>query len=103
MKMIFPQTNIGKFLRKVKAISGPVSWWKKWQGWRIACCKAWALDELKKVLQCVRTRETVQGTADKIFALAVINIDKAAKIEEIEEAFGLSKQKLLHVPQEDIY
>lgn len=95
------QTNIGQWLRDIYSSSGPASWVKKWQAFRTSCVRVWALQELEKVLISVRAHETVQGTADRIFAWAKTNIEKADRIEDIEEAFGLSKQKLLHVPQQE--
>lgn len=96
-----PDTGIRKFLSDVKNNLGNISWWRVWQAVRLAYRKAYFLDSLERVLEAVRPRELVKGTADRIFALSLHSIDRAKNNEEIEEAYGLAKQKLLHVPQNE--
>jgi len=96
-----PDAGIRKFLIDVRNTIGNVSWWRVWQAIRLAYRKAYLLDQLERTLQEVRPRELIKGTADRIFAFSLGTIDRAKKNEEIEEAYGLAKQKLLHVPQND--
>ena len=93
-----PDTSVWQFLKKVKRIIGPVSWWVVFQGVCLAYKKACLVDKLEKTLQEIRCREYFKGTADKIFNYSLLTIDQAKNTLELEEAFGLAKQKMLHVP-----
>lgn len=96
-----PDKNFIQFVKRLKKLIGPVSLWQVFQSIRIGYYKTCAVDRLEKQLEEVRAREFVKGTGDKIFQLSLSNIDKARKIDEIDEAYGLAKQKLLHVPQDE--
>jgi len=96
-----PDMGILKFLKEVRQIIGTVSWWRVWQSVRIAYRKAYLIDELERVLQELRPREVVKGTADRIFSFSLSTIDRAKNNDDLNEAFGLAKQKLLHVPTDD--
>jgi predicted nucleotide-binding protein (sugar kinase/HSP70/actin superfamily) len=95
-----PDVNVWQFIKRVKRIVGPVSWWRVIQGIRFGYHKACLVDELEKLVQEIRPREYVQGTADKIFAHSLLTIDRAKNIPDLYDAFGLAKQKLLHIPQD---
>lgn len=96
-----PETGYWQFLKRIKKMIGSVSWWQVIQGIRLACRKANLIDGLERVVQEIRPLETTKGTADKIFNHALATIDTAKNAEELEEAYGLAKQKLLHVPREE--
>lgn len=96
-----PDKSMWQFLRRVKRIAGNASWWRIFQGIRFGYRKATLVDELEKLVQEIRPREYVKGTADKIFNHALRIIDKASNNSELDEAYGLSRQKLLHTPRDE--
>lgn len=93
-----PDKGIGQFLKRIKEVVGPVSWWRVLKGLRFAYLKACMIDELEKTLQYLRPREDVKGTVDQIFKHCLKTIDGAKDTLQLEEAFSLAKQKLLHTP-----
>lgn len=98
-----PDAGVWQFLKHIKEIIGPVSWWKVFLAIRLACRKAYYIDELERLLQSIRPCENAKGTADRIFTHSLATIDQAKTHEQLDEAFGLARQKLLHVPQDDSY
>ena len=96
-----PQGGIGQFVKRIKQVIGPVSWWKLIQGIRFAYRKTCLIDKLEKTVQEIRPREYMKGTADQIFNYALGTIDRAQTWDEAEEAYGLARQKLLHVPADE--
>ena len=96
-----PQGGIGQFLRRIKEVIGPVSWWKLFKGIRFAYRKTCLVDQLEKMVQEIRPREDAKGTADKVFNYALQTIDRARSWDEAEEAYSLAKQKLLHIPGDE--
>ena len=96
-----PERGIWHFVKCIKEVIGPVSWWKVIQGARFAYRKTCLVDDLERIVQGIRPREYVKGTADKIFNYSLQTIDGAQNMAELEEAYGLAKQKLLHVPQDE--
>jgi len=96
-----PDKGIWQFIKRVKKVIGPVSWWKVIQGIRFAYHKTCLVDSLEKIVQEIRPREHAKGTADKIFNYSLHTIDQAKSMAELEEAYGLAKQKLLHIPRDE--
>ncbi|MDD2212691.1 MAG: CoA protein activase, partial [Clostridia bacterium] len=72
-----PDKGYWQFIKRVKKVVGPVSWWKIIQGVRIGYKKAIIVDCLEKIVQEIRPREYSKGTADKIFNYSLQTIDKA--------------------------
>ena len=87
-----PDTGYWQFIRRVKKTVGPVSWWKIIQGIRLGYKKAIIVDHLEKLVQEIRPREEVKGTADKIFQNALPMIAETQNLYEIEEVFGLTRR-----------
>lgn len=96
-----PDKNFLQFIGRLKKLVGAVSLWQVFQSIRIAYYKACTVDRIEKILQEVRAREIVKGTGDKIFQHFLLTIDKARNLSEIDDASGLAKQKLIHVPQDE--
>ncbi|MDD4146293.1 MAG: CoA protein activase [Clostridia bacterium] len=96
-----PDKGYWQFIKRVKKVVGPVSWWKIIQGVRIGYKKAIIVDCLEKIVQEIRPREYSKGTADKIFNYSLQTIDKAQNFNELEEAYGLAREKLLHIPKDE--
>jgi predicted nucleotide-binding protein (sugar kinase/HSP70/actin superfamily) len=96
-----PEMGWFQFLQEIRAIIGQTSWWWVLKAFRLAYRKACLVDSLEMSLQAIRPRELFKGTADKVFINALRTIDQATSFEEAEEAYGLARQKLLHVPQEE--
>jgi predicted nucleotide-binding protein (sugar kinase/HSP70/actin superfamily) len=96
-----PDTGYWQFIRRVKKAVGPISWWKIIQGIRLGYKKAIIVDHLEKLVQEIRPREEVKGTADKIFQNALPMIADTQNFHEIEEVFGLTREKLLHIPRDE--
>ncbi|MCR4442273.1 MAG: CoA protein activase [Peptococcaceae bacterium] len=93
-----PERGIWRFLQRIKRLIGPVSWLRVIQAIRFAYYKACLIDDLERMVQEIRPRELKKGTADKVFNHSLLTIDRAQNRSELEEAFGLARQKLLHVP-----
>lgn len=96
-----PDTGYWQFLKQIKQIVGNVSWWRVFQGIRLGYHKALVLDNLDKLLAEIRPREVVKGTADRIMKNALLIIDQAKNMGELEESYILSREKMQHVPQLD--
>jgi predicted nucleotide-binding protein (sugar kinase/HSP70/actin superfamily) len=96
-----PDTGYWQFLKQVKKIVGKASWWRVFQGIRFGYQKALAVDKLEKLVEEIRPRETVKGTADKIFQNALQIIDRAQNFGELEESYILSSEKLRHIPKDE--
>jgi len=87
-----------QLVHNIKRLIGHIPWFRLMQGLRLAYSKALFLDELERFVQYLRPREYVKGTADKVLAIALQALEQAGKMTDLREAFGLSRQKLLHVP-----
>lgn len=98
-----PEKHIGEFLSRVKKVIGNVSWWNMYQAVKFGYEKAKAVDELEKLVQYYRPREKVFGNVDLIYEQGLKNIDKASDTGQLQEAKGLTRQKLSHVPQMEDY
>ena len=96
-----PDAGYWQFVRRIKKSIGPISWWKIIQGIQLGYKKAVLIDQLEKYVQEIRPREYNKGTADKIFNNSLEMIDHTQKLEELEEVFGLSKEKLWHIPKDE--
>mgnify|MGYP000951486384 FL=1 len=96
-----PDTGYWQFVTRVKKVIGPVSWWKIIQGIQLGYKKAVIVDKLEKYVQEIRPREFNKGTADKIFNNALQMIDQTQNLDELEEVFCLTKEKLWHIPQDE--
>lgn len=96
-----PDKGMLQFLNRIKKVLGGASWWKIFRAVRFAYRKANLVDELEKIVQYMRPREFVKGTADRIFTYSLMTIDQAKNNEELSDAYGLSKEKLLHIPHDN--
>lgn len=92
-----PDTGYWQFIRRTKKVIGPVSWWKVMQAIHLGYKKAFLVDQLEKFVQAIRPREYNKGTADKIFNHSLQMMDNTQNLEELEEVFGLTKEKLWHI------
>jgi predicted nucleotide-binding protein (sugar kinase/HSP70/actin superfamily) len=95
-----PDKGFWQFIQRLKKIIGNKSWWKVIQAIHFAYKKACLVDELEKLTEEIRPREYAKGTADKIFAYSLETLDRAKTRDEANDAYGLARQKLLHVPQD---
>ncbi len=96
-----PERGIIDFFKKIRKLTEKVSWWRIIQGVRLGYKKACFVDKLEILVQEIRPRENELGTADKIFAHSLKTIDKANNLDELAEAYGLAKEKLLHIPRNE--
>jgi len=96
-----PDRGIWQFLQRVKKLVGRVSWLRVIQGVKLAYEKALYVDELEKLVQYLRPREYRKGTADKVLSYSLTTLDKAQNRSDLQEAFGLARQKLLHIPHDE--
>lgn len=96
-----PDQGLWQFLQHLKKLIGKVSWFRVIQGVRFAYQKAVCADELEKLVQFLRPREYHRGTADQVFKHSLLTLDKAVNNDELQEAFGLARQKLLHIPHDE--
>ncbi len=96
-----PDKGIWQFVRRVRKITGSASWLRVLQGIHLGYRKACCIDSLERVVESVRPRERAEGTADRIFKQALSTIDRANNNTELEEAAGLARQKLQHIPQNE--
>jgi len=64
--------------------------------------KAPFFDALEKTAQYLRPREKHRGTTEKILETCFIAINDALTSDEIIEAYGLARQKLLHIPKKKV-
>ncbi len=88
-----------QFLKQIKKIGTSVSWMQLVRGFHFSYQKICIIDELEKLVQQIRPRERIKGTADKIFTYALKTFDQAKNYHELCDAYGLARQKLLHIPQ----
>lgn len=95
-----PDKGFWQFIQRLKKIIGNKSWWKVIQAINFAYKKACLVDELEKLTEKIRPREYIKGTADKIFTYALETLDRAKTRDEANDAYGLARQKLLHIPQD---
>lgn len=96
-----PDKGLYQFIKRLKKIIGKASLWKVIQGIRFAYKKAYCVDELEKLVQSIRPREFLKGTADRVFAYSLATLDKAKNIDQVNDAYGLAQQKLLHIPRDE--
>lgn len=96
-----PDKGIYQFIKRLRKIIGNTSWWKVVKGVRFAYKKACLIDELEKLVQSIRPREYAKGTGDKVFAHSLATLDMAKTTDQANDAFGLARQKLLHIPQDE--
>jgi predicted nucleotide-binding protein (sugar kinase/HSP70/actin superfamily) len=92
------EQGIMGFLKNIAKIKGSASWWKIMQAVRFGYRKAYYLDRAELLVEKIRPRENAAGTADKIYEHVLKTIDAARNFGELEDAYGLAKEKLLHVP-----
>jgi len=96
-----PDTGYWQFIRRIKKVIGPVPWWKVIQSIQLGYKKALLIDQLEKFVQEIRPREYNKGIADQIFNNSLQMIDNTQNLTELEEVFGLTKEKLWHIPKNE--
>ncbi len=97
-----PEKGYLEFVKRIRSTIGPLPWWKIIQAVRLGYKKAILVDELEKLVQQIRPRERALGTAERIFKKALLNIDATTETHELEEAYGLAREKLLHIPLKEV-
>ncbi|MDD4047687.1 MAG: CoA protein activase [Clostridia bacterium] len=96
-----PESGYWQFIKRVKDVVGNVSWWRIMKGVHLGYKKAIAIDNLEKVVQEIRPREFEKGTADRIFEYALLTIDGAKNVDDLQEVHTLAMEKLLHIPKDE--
>lgn len=96
-----PDNGYWQLIQRIKKMIGPVSLWTIIQGIHLGYKKALFIDQLERYVQEIRAREYNKGTADRIFENSLKMFDQTQKLEELEEVFGLTKEKLGHIPKDD--
>lgn len=88
MRGFAPSTGIGSLLRKI-------------YDFRLANKQLIYEDELKRTVQYLKPWEHQPGTAEKILEISLPNLSQASNMLELQEAYALTMQKLLHIPHDD--
>lgn len=65
------------FLKLIKGLANNVSWLKLISAFRFSIFKLNVLDDIERIVQKIRAIELVKGTANRLFAKAVSDVDKA--------------------------
>ena len=71
------ESKLFGFLKMIKHLSNNAPWLRIISAFRFGLAKLNALDTIEKAVQKVRAVELVKGTADRIFAKAIEDIDNA--------------------------
>jgi len=72
-------------LQMIKGLSNNAPWARIISAFRFGLAKLYALDRIERVVQKVRPRELVKGTANQLFARAVKAIDQANDYPTLKE------------------
>jgi len=99
MVVILPLADpLRGFLREMRYITNGASLRRILMAMRFALAKLGALDELERLVERVRAREAIQGTADTLWRRAIDAIDEAGDLDTVGRVKGESLDALGEIP-----
>ncbi|MFC1898870.1 CoA protein activase [Chloroflexota bacterium] len=89
----FSDHKLSGFLRVIKRLSNNASWVKIISAFRVSLVKLNALDKVERVVQRIRAVERIKGTANRLYARAVKDID------ETDDCAALKKMAVSYIKE----